>query len=139
MARERRPVGGDDFSVESVRVCSGAHVCGVCSLEGVVSAEAHGCGCAEVDERVAEACTGVFPVALVRNVVSIKPKRNMALLAVRCVACAQVEEVVAGYADGIVSCGFFACGVAPAWHYMEVSHVRNEQIRKDCGANARRV
>ena len=58
--------------------------------------EPHRRGRAEVDEGIAVACAGVFPVALVGDVVGVEAQGDAALFAAGRIARAQAEEVVAG-------------------------------------------
>jgi len=143
--REGGPVGLNEGAVKSVGECGGLlrfdHACRVlCSeLEIVMRGEADSGWGALMDEGVAEACAGVFPVSLVEDVVGVEVKGEMSRFAAGGVARAKVEEVVSGYADGVVARGLFAGGVAPAGHEVEAAPVRNEDVGEERGVESRHV
>ena len=76
-----------------------------------------------MDERVSVAGAGVFPVALVEDVVGEDADTEVAVFAAGGVARAEVEEVVAAYADEIVAGCVFAGGVAPTGKEVKVGEV----------------
>ena len=54
----------------------------------------------------------------------------LALLPAGRVACSEIEEVVSGDADGIVTCGLLAAGVAPTRHDVQSARMRHGYIGK---------
>src|ERR1700732_2683150 len=92
-----------------------------------------------MQEGVAETCAGVLPVALVQDVFGKKAKGYAAPLSVGRIAYAEINKVVAGYADGCIASCFLASGVAPAGKKMKTGEVRNVQIRKKRSPKARNV
>src|ERR1035441_9970539 len=80
------------------------------NLESVMGRQPHRRRRAQVDECVAVAGPGIFPVAFVGNVVGIEPKSYAPLLAARRVARAEIEEIVAGHAHHIIARSLLASG-----------------------------
>src|SRR3954447_12901638 len=92
-----------------------------------------------MDERVSEAGPGVLPEALISDVIRIEAQRHASLLTAHRVACAQVEQVIAGHAHSVVACGLLTTGVAPAGHQMQAAAVRQGYIGKERGAHVRYI
>ena len=92
-----------------------------------------------MDEGISEARSRVFPVAFVEDVIGVEMERDTAVLSAGCVACAEVEEVIAADADRVVARSFFAAGVAPARHHVQTVGMGHQDIGKECGMKARNV
>src|SRR5579862_826371 len=91
--REWGPVGLNQRSIDPMRFGNEAHLRLFLS-EGVMRGEPHGGRRAQMDERVAVTRAGIFPVALVEDVVGIEAKRDAAAFTAVRVADAQIEQVV---------------------------------------------
>ena len=92
-----------------------------------------------MDEGITIICSGVLPVALIRDIVCIEPERDAALLSSWVVASAQVEQVIARHAHRIVACSLLASGIAPARHQMQSMQIRQRHIREEGCTQARHI
>ena len=99
-------------------------------LKIVMRGEAHGGWGALMDEGVTVACAGVFPVALVEDVVGVEVEGEMSAFATGGVPRAEVEDVVSGDAYGVVARGLLATCVAPAGHEVKAAAMRDENVGK---------